>query len=249
MAVFAAAFISAVPGRCNVAGQRLAVCTRNSGRSRMALDVAVLISGGGRSLENIFERIESGELADVKVKCVVASKASAGGLRRAEARGIPTRVLPVKDFESVDKFSEAITSTLDEFVVDLAVLAGWMHFYKIPKKYATKVVNIHPSLIPAFCGKGYYGNRVHEAVLQFGAKLTGCTVHFADNEYDHGPIIMQLPVPVAEDDDADSLAARVFEREKEALPKALQLIAEGRVQIDGRRVRILPAHATKKSSL
>jgi len=112
MAVFAAAFISAVPGRCNVAGQRLAVCTRNSGRSRMALDVAVLISGGGRSLENIFERIESGELADVKVKCVVASKASAGGLRRAEARGIPTRVLPVKDFESVDKFSEAITSTL-----------------------------------------------------------------------------------------------------------------------------------------
>lgn len=159
----------------------------------------------------------------------------------------------------------------DDFEVDLAVLAGWMHFYKIPERYMTKLINIHPSLIPAFCGKGYYGNRVHQAVvsradqiqpsfraarsaaahtrgarcdrqsrkLDFGAKVTGCTVHFADNEYDHGPIILQRAVQVDEDDDVDRLAARVFEEEKEALPEAIRLLSEGRVLVEGRRVRIL----------
>mmetsp|Transcript_12300 Transcript_12300/g.50655 ORF Transcript_12300/g.50655 Transcript_12300/m.50655 type:complete len:121 (+) Transcript_12300:738-1100(+) len=115
-----------------------------------------------------------------------------------------------------------------------------MHFYRIPDRYLGKVVNIHPSLIPAFCGKGYYGERVHRAVLDFGAKITGCTVHFADNEYDHGPIILQRSVPVEEDDDDESLAARVFESEKLALPDALRLLAEDRVIIDGRRVKICP---------
>ncbi|KAJ8908792.1 hypothetical protein NDN08_005496 [Rhodosorus marinus] len=219
---------------------RAAVQRRRPRVTRVDMDIAVLLSGGGRSLENVLQKIESGDLAGVNVKCVLASKKSAGGLGKAESRGIPTRVLTPKEFDTEEEFSDAITSSLDEFGVDLAVLAGWMHFYRIPDHYLGKVVNIHPSLIPAFCGKGYYGERVHRAVLDFGAKITGCTVHFADNEYDHGPIILQRSVPVEEDDDDESLAARVFESEKLALPDALRLLAEDRVIIDGRRVKIGP---------
>mmetsp|Transcript_22005 Transcript_22005/g.54399 ORF Transcript_22005/g.54399 Transcript_22005/m.54399 type:complete len:119 (-) Transcript_22005:311-667(-) len=115
-----------------------------------------------------------------------------------------------------------------------------MHFYRIPPKFAGRVVNIHPALIPAFSGKGYYGSRVHTAAIEFGVKISGCTVHFADNVYDHGPIVLQRAVPVLEGDSADELAARVFEEEKVALPEALRLIAGKRVKVVGNRTEIVP---------
>lgn len=130
------------------------------------LKIAVLISGGGRSLENICERIEAGTLTGCEISVVIASKKSAGGIQRAERFGIPTRVLRMRDFDNnTELFSCKVSNLLDEFSVDLVVLAGWMHFYLIPPRYEGKVINIHPSLIPAFCGKGYYGQRVHDAVV------------------------------------------------------------------------------------
>lgn len=128
--------------------------------------VAILVSGGGRSLENICEKIDSAVVNGCKVSLVIASKKSAGAIEKAERRGIPTRVLRLRDFErSTELFSDAISNVLDEYDVDLVVLAGWMHFYLIPSRYEGKVINIHPSLIPAFCGKGYFGHHVHEAVV------------------------------------------------------------------------------------
>ena len=120
------------------------------------------------------------------------------------------------------------------------VLAGFMCLIRIPDGFLGRVMNIHPALIPAFCGKGYYGHHVHEAVLEYGAKVSGCTVHFADNVYDHGPVIVQKTVPVLDGDTPDSLAARVFGKECEAYPEAIRLFGEGRLQIEGRRCRVLP---------
>lgn len=131
-----------------------------------SLRIAVLVSGGGRSLENLSEYIDSGSLTRCKIEVVVASKKTAGAIARAEKRSIPTRVLRLTDFDSdAGRFSDAISDVLDNFEVDLVIMAGWMHFYRIPSRYDGKVINIHPSLIPAFCGKGYYGSRVHEAVV------------------------------------------------------------------------------------
>jgi phosphoribosylglycinamide formyltransferase-1 len=121
----------------------------------------------------------------------------------------------------------------------LVCLAGFLQLISIPEDFQGRVMNIHPALIPAFCGKGFYGHHVHEAVLAYGVKITGCTVHFCDNQYDHGPIILQRAVPVLDDDTPDSLAARVFQQECEAYPEAIRLFAEGRLRIEGRRVRIL----------
>ncbi len=118
-------------------------------------------------------------------------------------------------------------------------MGGFLKQLTIPSDFANRVVNIHPALVPAFCGRGFYGHRVHEAVLEYGAKLSGCTVHFADNQYDHGPVILQKAVPVLDDDTPESLAARVFQAECEAYPEAIQLIADNRVRVEGRRVRIL----------
>ena len=119
------------------------------------------------------------------------------------------------------------------------VMAGFLKRLTIAEDFANRVTNIHPGLIPAFCGHGFYGHRVHQAVIDYGAKLSGCTIHFADNQYDHGPVILQRAVPVLDDDTADTLAARVFEAECEAYPEAIQLIAEGRVRVEGRKVRVL----------
>lgn len=135
--------------------------------------LAVLVSGSGRSLENICERIDRGALTGCQVSLVIASKSTAGAIQKAERFGISTRVLRFKDFEkSIGLFSDAISSVLDEFGVDLVILAGWMHFYHIPPRYEGKVINIHPSLIPAFCGKGYYGHYVHQAVVSSSVPVT-----------------------------------------------------------------------------
>ena len=199
------------------------------------LPIAVLISGGGRSLKNLIERIAGGDL-DAEIRLVIASKPSAGGLRFACDAGISTHVVERGQLASDEQFSEAIFSLVRQSGAKIVVMAGFMKFLPIPPDFENRAINIHPALIPAFCGKGFYGHHVHEAVIEYGAKISGCTVHFVDNQYDHGPIILQRPVAVEDGDTPDSLAARVFEAELEALPAALQAIAEGRVTAEGRRV-------------
>jgi len=201
--------------------------------------IAVLLSGSGTTLENVFSRVEQGEI-DASVEIVIGTKKSAYGLVRAEKRSVPTEVIQPGDFENTDEFSRALTGVIDTYSVDLIVLAGFMFLYRIPESYAGKVMNIHPALIPAFCGKGYYGHHVHEAVLERGVKITGCTVHFVDNVYDNGPIILQKAVEVKDDDTTDSLAERVQAAEREAYPEAIRLFSEGRLSIEDGRVRILP---------
>lgn len=147
--------------------KRTIVASSSNAASQTPKRLAVLVSGGGRSLENLCERVQSGGLTGCEIKIVIASKTSAGAIEKAERYGIPTRVLRYKDYnKDTQLFSDAISATLDEYRVDLVVLAGWMHFYFIPPHYGGRVINIHPSLIPAFCGKGYYGHHVHEAVVR-----------------------------------------------------------------------------------
>jgi formyltetrahydrofolate-dependent phosphoribosylglycinamide formyltransferase len=202
--------------------------------------LAVLISGGGTTLANLIEKIHAGRLR-VEIALVVSSSAGAGGLRFAREAGIPTAVLDPGEFSGQDLFSRAIFDCCRQAGAGLVVMGGFLKRITIPNDFANRVTNIHPGLIPAFCGAGYYGHHVHEAVLEYGAKLSGCTVHFADNHDDHGPVILQRAVPVLDDDTPDTLAARVFAAECEAYPAALELIAAGRVRVEGRRVRILPA--------
>jgi len=204
------------------------------------INVAVLLSGGGTTLQNLIDRIAAGRL-DAKISVVVSSRAKAYGLERARKHGIPAVVIPSRKYRNSEALSEAVAAELEKHPVDLVVMAGFMCFLRVPEKFLGRVMNIHPALIPSFCGEGYYGHHVHEAVLEYGAKVSGCTVHFADNEYDHGPVILQRTVPVLDDDTPDTLAARVFEQECEAYPEAIQLFAEGRLKIEGRRVRVRAA--------
>ncbi|MBI2194953.1 MAG: phosphoribosylglycinamide formyltransferase [Planctomycetes bacterium] len=206
---------------------------------KLPLRLGVLLSGTGRTLENLFERIEAGQIP-AQIVVVIGSRADAPGLARARRRNVPAEVVRPRDYTDVPSFSAAITRSLEAHAADLAVLAGFLHFYSVPKSFENRVINIHPALLPAFGGKGFYGHHVHEAVLDAGVKISGCTVHFADAEYDRGPIIVQRTVPVLEGDTPDTLAVRVFEQEKEALPEAIRLIAEGRLRVEGHRVHVLP---------
>lgn len=204
------------------------------------LRLVVLISGGGTTLQNLIRYMDAGRLA-VEIPLVISSHPKAGGIRFAEDAGIPVAVIKRRAFDSRESFSRAIFDRCREAHVDLAVLGGFLKRITIPHDFTNRVTNIHPALIPSFCGQGMYGHRVHEAVLDYGVKLSGCTVHFADNQYDHGPVILQKTVPVLQDDTPQSLAARVFQAECQAYPEALQLIADGRVTVEGRRVRISAA--------
>jgi formyltetrahydrofolate-dependent phosphoribosylglycinamide formyltransferase len=203
------------------------------------LRLAVLLSGGGTTLQNLLDRSADGRLP-AKVVLVVASRPDAFGLFRAEQAGVPTLVVPRKGCASAEEFSQRIFDACRQAQVELVCLAGFLQLLPIPADYEGRVLNIHPALIPAFCGKGFYGHHVHEAALAAGVKVSGCTVHFADNQYDHGPIVLQRTVPVLEQDTPDTLAARVFEQECEAYPEAIRLFAEGRLSIEGRRVHIRP---------
>jgi formyltetrahydrofolate-dependent phosphoribosylglycinamide formyltransferase len=203
------------------------------------LNMAVLLSGGGRTLQNFIDLHDAGKLP-AKVSVVVSSRPEAHGLARAEAHGIPAACVPSKRYEHFGAMSEAITTVLDKHPVDLIALAGFMCLFRIPPRYLGRVMNIHPALLPAFCGKGYYGDHVHAAVLRAGCKVTGATVHFANNAYDKGPIIVQRCVPVLEDDTVETLGRRVFELEKRAYPEAIRLFAEGRLKIEDGRCRVLP---------
>lgn len=205
------------------------------------LKLAVLISGSGRTLKNFIELAAEGQLP-IDIRLVISSTGNAGGLRFAEEAGIATRVVCRGDFPvgtaGDAAFGEAVFTACREAEVDYVAMAGFLKLAPVPPDFVGRVVNIHPALIPSFCGPGMYGDRVHQAVLDAGVKVTGCTVHFVDNEYDAGPIIWQQPVPVFDDDTADTLAKRVFEVEKEAYPHVLKLLAAGRVKLDGRRVTI-----------
>ena len=203
------------------------------------LRIAVLLSGAGTSLENLLGEIDAGRL-DAEVVCVLASKTSAGGLERARQRGIPARAIPRRDHPDVEAFNDALHAELGRHAVDLVAMLGFLSPFRV-RGYAGRVINVHPALIPAFCGHGFYGHRVHEAVLESGVKLSGATVHFADDEYDHGPIILQESVPVRDDDTPDLLAARVQAVERRLVPEAIRLFGEGRLVIEGRRVRVKPA--------
>ena len=205
----------------------------------MALRLAVLLSGSGSTLQNLLDRSAAGTL-DAEVKCVVASRADAYGLERARNAGVAARAVVRKEFADSTSFSAAVWREIDAHDIDLVVLAGFMCLITVPPRYANRIMNVHPSLIPAFCGQGMYGDRVHQAVIEYGVKVTGVTVHFVDEHYDNGPIILQAPVPVAEDDTPETLAARVQATEREVYPRAIQLFAEDRLRVEGRRVRILP---------
>jgi phosphoribosylglycinamide formyltransferase-1 len=221
--------------------------------------LVALISGGGTTLQNLIDRAAAGRLG-VDLVGVVSSKAGAFGVERARRAGIPFAIVergsgraggggketgsggisPTPPLPLAPSFPERVWAAVRTFEPDLVALAGWLHLLPIPADFRHKVLNIHPALLPAFGGKGMYGRHVHEAVLTYGAKVSGCSVHFADDTYDTGPIVVQRSVPVVEGDTPDTLAARVFEAECEAYPEAIELVAAGRVRIEGRRVVIAP---------
>jgi len=199
--------------------------------------IAVLISGGGTTLKNLLAHVSEHGLP-VDIVLVISSAGGARGLRFAAAAGIETRVIRREACDSDEAFGDQVFQACRDRGARLVVMGGFLKFLPIPDDFENRVVNIHPGLIPAFCGKGFYGLRVHQAVLDFGAKVSGCTVHFVDNQYDHGPIILQRVTDVRDDDTPESLQQRVFALECAALPEAIRLIAAGRVRVQGRRVRV-----------
>ncbi len=205
------------------------------------LKVAVLVSGGGTNLQAILDAIDNGTITNAKVEVVISNNKNAYALERAKNHGIDAICISPKDFETRDAFNSVFLEKLDAYQPDLIVLAGFL--VVIPemmiKKYENRIINIHPSLIPSFCGKGYYGLKVHEGVLNRGVKVTGATVHFVDEGTDTGPIILQKAVEVQQDDTPEILQRRVMEEaEWIIMPKAIDLIANGRVSVVDGKVRI-----------
>jgi formyltetrahydrofolate-dependent phosphoribosylglycinamide formyltransferase len=189
------------------------------------LRLAVLLSGSGRTLENLVEWIAAGRL-DATVEIVVSSRGNVRGVDIARRAGIPLHVLP-RGTAALASWSNAIFNACRAVEADLVVMAGFLQLVEIPSDFSGRVINIHPALLPAFGGKGFHGMHVHRAVLDRGCTVSGCTVHLVDNEYDHGRILLQRTVPVLRDDSPESLAARVFAAECQALPEAVRLIASG----------------------
>jgi formyltetrahydrofolate-dependent phosphoribosylglycinamide formyltransferase len=206
--------------------------------SRAPLRLAVLLSGGGTTLQNLIDHIDAGTLS-AAIVVVISSRADAYGLVRAQRHGLEAVCIPWKASRDAQTYADDVNRTLDRYRPDLIALAGYLHVFRVAPHYRGRVMNIHPSLIPAFCGKGFYGLRVHRAALAYGVKVSGCTVHFADETYDHGPIILQRVVPVLAHDTPERLAERVAVEERKAYPEAIQLFAEGRLQVEGRWVSIL----------
>lgn len=205
------------------------------------LKVAVLVSGGGTNLQAILDAIDNGTITNAKVEVVISNNKNAYALERTKNHGIEALCISPKDYGTRDAFNKAFLEKLDGCQPDLIVLAGFL--VVIPKqmieKYRNRIINIHPSLIPSFCGTGYYGLKVHEGVLSRGVKVTGATVHFVDEGTDTGPIILQKAVEVEQDDTPEILQRRVMEKaEWIIMPKAIDLIANGKVSVVDGRVRI-----------
>ena len=188
------------------------------------LPIAVLISGGGTTLKNLIDR-KSRNTLPVEFKLVVSSNSKAKGLEYAQESSIPTRVIRKKDFLDGQSHSNAMFEAIRDSGAKLVVMGGYLEHLLIPRDFENRVINIHPSLIPAFCGQGMFGLHVHQAALDFGVKVSGCTVHFVDNQYDHGPILLQRTCEVLDGDTSESLQRRVFELEREALPEAIAKLA------------------------
>lgn len=203
-----------------------------------------MISGGGRSLQNLIDLIDAGKL-HARIAVVISSLSKVAGVERARAAGLPVEIIRRKDFADTESFSDALVNALEGHGVQLAVQAGWTCLWRMPERWYGRVMNIHPALLPKYGGKGYFGHHVHEAVLTAGEKESGCTVHFANNEYDAGPIVLQRVIDVRPDDTPDTLAARVFEQECIAYPVAIRLFAEGRLKIQGDHVEIVVARPDK----
>lgn len=199
--------------------------------------IAVLVSGGGSNLQSIIDKIEEGYIKNCKIEMVIGDRSNIYGIERAEKKGIRTLTLDRKIYKS--NLSNKICECLYENV-DLIVLAGWLSILNgdLINKFENKIINIHPSLIPSFCGDGMYGIKVHQRALEYGVKVSGCTVHFVDEGTDSGPIIIQKSVPVFAEDTAEILQKRVLEKEHEALPEAIKLISEEKVKLQGRKVFI-----------
>ncbi len=205
------------------------------------LKIAVCVSGGGTNLQAILDAIDNGTITNAEVKVVISNNKSAYALERAKNHGIENLCISPKDYPSREAFNETFLAKLDSYEVDLVVLAGFLVVIppKMIETYRNRIINIHPSLIPSFCGTGYYGLKVHEGVLSRGVKVTGATVHFVDEGTDTGPIILQKAVEVEQDDTPEILQRRVMEQaEWIIMPKAIDLIANGRVSVVDGRVRI-----------
>ena len=206
------------------------------------LRIVVCVSGGGTNLQAIIDGVKNGQISNTEIVQVISNNGNAYALKRAEENGIPGICVSPKDYEDREAFNDALLETVKRAAPDLIVLAGFL--VVVPEKmiaeYRNKIINIHPSLIPSFCGKGYYGLKVHEGVLERGVKVTGATVHFVDEGTDTGPIILQRPVEVEDGDTAETLQKRVMEQaEWILLPEAVDAIANGRVEVKDGRCRIL----------
>ncbi|MBN1756168.1 phosphoribosylglycinamide formyltransferase [bacterium] len=203
------------------------------------LRLAVFASGSGSNLQAIIDAIKEGKL-EARINLVVSDKIDAFALERAQKEGISTVYINRKDFSERGDFINRLLAIMDEYRVNFIVLAGYMK--KVPtelvRKFTGRMLNIHPALVPAFCGKGYYGMKVHQAVVDYGVKVTGVTVHLVDEEYDNGAIVAQCTVKVMDDDTAESLAERVLEYEHAIYPETIQLFAADRVDIRGRKTYI-----------
>ncbi len=205
------------------------------------LKLAVCVSGGGTNLQAIIDAIDNGTITNTKIEVVISNNKNAYALERAKQHGIEAVCISPKEFDSREAFNQAFLEKLDSFQVDLVVLAGFL--VVIPeimiKQYKNRIINIHPSLIPSFCGTGYYGLKVHEGALERGVKVTGATVHFVDEGTDTGPILLQKPVMIEQGDTPEVLQRRVMEQaEWKILPEAINLIANGKVKVADGRVQI-----------
>ena len=207
----------------------------------MSKRIAVLVSGGGTNLQALIDAQMRGELGGGEIAAVISSKAGAYALERAAKAGIPGYVLPRKDFDSNQAMTVALVDMLKDMNIDLVVLAGCMIIFtqELVDAYPNAIMNVHPALIPSFCGQGFYGLHVHEQALKYGVKLSGATVHFVSEECDGGPIIAQKAVAIREDDTPETLQKRIMEEaEWKLLPEAVSLFCQGRISVEGRIVRI-----------
>ena len=205
------------------------------------LKLAVMVSGGGTNLQALIDQIEQNKLPNVKIEVVISNNKNAYALERAKKHGIAAETISKKDYESFDQFSAAILNLVESYSVDLIVLAGCLMIIpeQIVKNYRNRIINIHPALIPSFCGDGFYGLKVHEAVLARGVKVTGATVHFVDEGTDTGPIILQKAVMVEDGDTPEILQRRVMEQaEWQILPEAVRLVSENRIVVENNIVKI-----------
>ena len=208
----------------------------------MAKNIAVLVSGGGTNLQALIDAQNRGEIIGGSLALVVSSSPTAFALHRAEKAGIPTAVINKTDYTDRHAMTQALVDKLKEHAIDLVVFAGFMYILteEITRAFRNRMMNVHPALIPSFCGEGYYGLRVHEKALEYGVKLSGATVHFISEECDGGPIILQKSVPIEEGDTPETLQHRIMEQaEWVILPQAVSLFCQDRLKVEGRIVHIL----------